>query len=91
MQLNGGDFNDHKLGDSIANLNSEGFDGIEIYKNDLQFASIAAIDEARRINDRDAMFECKTASWNNKTRIPVGDCNSEFCGNRFTFKWFQRA
>ena len=48
----------NKLRNAIACFDDELVLWIQIYKNHFDFASVATVDEARRVYDRDAVVEC---------------------------------
>ena len=48
---------------------------VEVDQNGLDFTAVVAVDEARRIDDGDAMLDRKATARQDEARIALGDCH----------------
>jgi hypothetical protein len=55
-ELDGGKLENHELGDPHARLDDEGLRRVGVEEIDEELAAVAGVDEARRVDDRDAVL-----------------------------------
>lgn len=83
-------FDDNKLCDPITNIDMEIMLWVEVYKDNLDLASIIAVDEAGRIHNADAMACCKAASWHNKACMIFIERNGDATGHESPLERLER-
>mgnify|MGYP003346377699 CR=1 FL=1 len=64
---------DDQLSDAVSPLNRVIVLGISVEHDHLQFAAVTGIDEARSIDQCDAVFQCEATTGQNETCITLGN------------------
>ncbi len=60
---------DHQLCDAVAAVHVIGLGGIGVEQHNLDLAAVGAVDEARRVDHADAVFEGETAAWQHEACV----------------------
>ena len=84
-ELDPGNGQHDELGNPHSRLDDERLPQIGVQQGDLKLAAVARVDEARRIDDRDAMLRREPGAWLDKPGIAVGDRDGKAGCNERTF------
>ena len=66
-----------ELRDAHARLDDERLARVGVQQRDLQLAAVAGVDEAGRVDDRDAVLRREARARLHEARVPVGDRDGE--------------
>ena len=72
----------HQLGDAIATMHVVRLGGVGVEQHHLDLATVCTVDEARRVDHADAVFEGEATSGEDKSGMAVWDGNGNSGGHQ---------
>ena len=90
-EVDRGDFLDDELGYAVAFIDLDVVGGIQVDEDNLEFSSVVGVDEAWRVDYRQALLDGETAAGLDEAGVAIGQCDSQPSRDQTTFERLQDA
>lgn len=90
-EVDRGDFLDDELGYAVAFVDLNVVGGIQVDEDNLEFSSVVGVDEARRIDYRQALLDGQAAAGLDKAGVAVGQGDGQPSRDQTAFEGLQDA
>ena len=90
-EVDRGDFLDDELGYAVAFVDLDVVGGVQVDEDNLEFSSVVGVDEARRIDYRQALLDGQAAAGLDKAGVAVGQGDGQPGRDQTAFEGLQDA
>lgn len=90
-EVDRGDFLDDELGNAVAFVDLDVVGGVQVDEDNLEFSSVVGVDEARRVDYRQALFDGETATGLDEAGVAVGQGDGQPSRDQTAFEGLQNA
>lgn len=90
-EVNRGDFLDDELGYAVAFVDLDVVGGVQVDEDNLEFSSVVGVDEARRIDYRQTLFDGETATGLDEAGVAIGQGDGQPSRDQTAFEGLQDA
>lgn len=90
-EVNRGDFLDDELGYAVAFVDMDVVGGIQVDEDNLEFSSVVGVDEARRVNYRQALLDGQAAAGLDEAGVAIGQGDGQPSRDQTAFEGLQDA
>lgn len=90
-EVNRGDFLDDELGYAVAFVDLDVVGGVQVDEDNLEFSSVVGVDEARRVNYRQALLDGQAAAGLDEAGVAIGQGDGQPSRDQTAFEGLQDA
>lgn len=90
-EVDRGDFLDDELGYAVAFVDLDVVGGVQVDEDNLEFSSVVGVDEARRVNYRQALLDGQAAAGLDEAGVAIGQGDGQPSRDQTTFEGLQDA
>lgn len=90
-EVDRGDFLDDELGYAVTFVDLDVVGGVQVDEDNLEFSSVVGVDEARRIDYRQALLDGQAAAGLDEAGVAIGQGDGQPSRDQTTFEGLQDA
>ncbi len=90
-EVDRGDFLDDKLGYAVAFVDLDVVGGVQVDEDNLEFSSVVGVNEARRVDYRQALLDGQAAAGLHEAGVAIGQGDGQPSRDQTTFEGLQDA